>query len=240
MIRMAKAAVRALLRRFDVDLRRYSDTIRSRRADILEENGITLVLDAGANVGQYATSLRETGYAGRIVSFEPLQAAYAELEKRAASDDAWECRHMALGDSDGLAEINIAANSVSSSLLPMLPRHLKGEPASSYVGSQEVTRRRLDSLSSELVGDTDNVYLKLDVQGFEMQTLRGAAGTLEGVRATEVEMSVVPLYEGQALWHEVIAYLYSLGFELAWLERGFTDENSGRILQLDGIFVRGS
>src|SRR5947208_7206134 len=94
--------LRHALRRHGLDLRRWRPP-DERRAALLESEGIDLVLDVGANRGQYAESLRARGYSGRIVSFEPLGAAHAELAAKAAGDPLWDCLKLGLGDRDGSA-----------------------------------------------------------------------------------------------------------------------------------------
>ncbi len=102
-----------------VDLRRYPisfdpDHIRN---DLLRRLGISLVLDVGANVGQYGALIRYHGYRGRIVSFEPVRTAFAQLVSRCKdSAGAWQARYEALGEAEGTAKINIA--DTMSSLLP--------------------------------------------------------------------------------------------------------------------------
>ena len=56
----------------------------------LELHGITVVLDVGANEGQYGVQLRRSGYGGRIVSFEPGSEAHASVTACAAADEKWQ------------------------------------------------------------------------------------------------------------------------------------------------------
>src|SRR5215208_1670167 len=101
MLKQVKLAIRAMLHRFDSEVCRYSKITRFMRLRILNENNTTVVLDVGANVGQYAKEPRATGYTGRIVSFEPLSEAFAETSQHTARDSAWECKQLALGSIEG-------------------------------------------------------------------------------------------------------------------------------------------
>ncbi len=83
------------------------------------------------NIGQYAKLLREFGYSGRIVSFEPLSSAYSQLKAVSKKDPLWEIApQAAIGNQEGEIIINIAGNSYSSSALPMLDAHLESAPES--------------------------------------------------------------------------------------------------------------
>lgn len=233
--RQAKSAVRRLVRQFGFDLVRLNPTSRTR---IFREKKITLLLDVGANTGQYAQMVRANGYAGRIVSFEPLTDAFRELTRAASSDEAWQCKQIALGDMDGTAQLNVWSDSRISSLLRLSKPELEANQEWWPIGVEDVPVRRLDSLKSELLQASDAVYLKMDVQGSELPILHGAKSTLAQVRAIEAELTFAPMYEGQALIHEVLSYLYDAGFYLVWIERVYETPCSGYLLQADGIFVR--
>ena len=209
-----------------------------RRARLFAHLGVTLLLDVGANDGGYAQRARLAGYEGRIVSFEPLADAFAVLERRARDDAGWTARHLALGAEAGPAEINVAGNSSSSSLLGMGERHLESAPESRYVGVQAVEVATLAELLPELAQPRDVIYLKLDVQGYEMAVLRGAEPVLDRIAAVQAEMSLVPLYDGASGWRELVDWLEERGFRLAGLESGHDDQRTGEVLQADGIFVR--
>jgi FkbM family methyltransferase len=199
---------------------------------------IDLVVDVGANVGQYAQRIRTAGYEGRIVSFEPLSDAFETLSRNAADDPRWEVHRLALGEEDARAEINISANSWSSSLLPMRDQHLDSAPESAYIGREEVRTVPLASLWEDIASGAREPWLKLDVQGYELHVLRGAEKCLDAMRVIQAELELVPLYEGDPSWRSVLDWLQDRGFSLGGVEPGFEDPRSGRLLQFDGTFLR--
>jgi FkbM family methyltransferase len=206
---------------------------------LLAVHDINVVLDVGANTGQFARNLRDAGFKGRIVSFEPSELAHSKLLKAAKMDPQWTVAPRgAIGDHDGKVTINISRNSVSSSLLPMLATHLAAEPESCYVGTEEVELHRLDTIAADFASDHDHTFLKLDVQGFEYEVLQGAPCLLKRICGIQLELSLVPLYQGQQLFDPMLHWLQELGFELWSLVPSFVDWNTGRLLQADGIFFR--
>ncbi len=202
---------------------------------------IDLVLDIGANTGQFGSEIRYYGYTGKIVSFEPLSHAHSVLVRTIAGDHKWEAYPpCALGDRNGEAVINIAGNSQSSSLLPMLDAHRSAAPESAYEGEERVPIKTLDIVAGGYLKSARAPFLKIDTQGFEWRVLDGARETLPHIKGILVELSLVPLYEGQHLWRELIGRLEDEGFALWALRPGFIDQRQGRTLQVDGVFYRNS
>ena len=200
--------------------------------------GIDLLIDVGANTGQYALSRRASGYRGEIISFEPLSAAHAKLLVIAKDDPNWTIAdRMAVGDRSGQIELNVAGNSASSSVLPMLSAHVTAAPHSRYIGKEIVPLRRLDDvLESKVAGR--KIFLKLDVQGFESSVLNGAEHVVARTVALQLEMSLLPLYQGEILMPEMYQFLRGKGFELWDLLPGFRDPATGRLLQVDAVFTK--
>jgi FkbM family methyltransferase len=239
---MLKKTIKKLSRSLGIDLKRYNvqTSEAARMQQLLDYHKIDLVLDVGANVGQYAKSLRDLGYSGRIVSFEPLSSAYSQLKTASKKDLLWEIApQTAIGNQEGEIIINIAGNSQSSSALPMLDAHLESAPESAYSGSETVKLSRLDTIAKDYIkSETKSIFLKIDVQGLEKQVLEGATAILPLVKGIKLELSLVPLYEGQVLFKEMIDIVEKLGYELYGIEPGFTAEKTGRMLQMDGIFFK--
>jgi FkbM family methyltransferase len=234
----AVRVVQPLLRRFDVRLSRWSRSYDYQRVRYLRDLDVTAVVDVGANEGQYGNTLRADGYQGRLLSIEPQERAFRQLARLSARDPDWDCIQCGLGGEDGVATLGVSANSTSSSVLPILDSHVKAAPQSRYESAERIVLRTLDSVVGKWTERESLIGLKLDVQGFEAEVLRGAQSTLAEVAFLEVELSLIPLYEGQVLSDQMIGHLGDLGFSLANLCTGFSDPRTGRVLQFDGIFLR--
>lgn len=230
--------VRRLARRQGYDLVEYPPLTIRRRARLLANFEIDLLLDVGADTGEYVQTLRARGYMGRVVSFEPLSASFAKLRENAAGDPRWETVNVALGNRDGRAVMHVAGNMHSSSLRDMQPAHLEAAPHSAYIGTETVTIRRLDALFDQCRRDAANVFMKIDTQGYEQDVLAGAARTLPQITGLQLEMSLVELYGGQLLFPQLFELIADHGFTLMSLEPGFANDRTGQLLQVDGVFFR--
>lgn len=236
-----RAIIKSALKRLGLDVKRLlpASNFGLQVARVIVDNGYDLVFDVGANNGQFAAELREFGYAGRIVSFEPLSLAHQRLSKAAAADPAWDVAPRgALGAAAGSTIIHISGLPASSSLLTMNATHEMAAPGSAAVGSEHVDISTLDDVAPAYLDSARKVFLKIDTQGFELEILKGAAETLSLVDGMLLELSLVELYEGQPLWTDVIDWLKERGFDLVGLNQGFMDPVSFRTLQVDGIFQR--
>jgi FkbM family methyltransferase len=231
----AKTQIRKAVRRMGYDLVPLAAGVVEVQRRILADIGA--VIDVGANVGQYGERLRDIGYSGRIVSFEPSGAAFDILAAKVARDDKWIARQCALGAETGEATLNVSANSVSSSLLTVGDTHLRAAPSSRTTSTEIVS---VSTLDDELRNVDGPLYLKLDIQGFELPALRGAVKVLDTCEAVQCELSFDALYEGQSAWLEVCELLQSRGFVVRYIEPGYEDSNTRFMLQADVIMTRRS
>jgi len=202
----------------------------------LEHFKINLVLDIGANIGQYGEMLYNEGYQGEVISFEPINSCHEILQKKAKSNPKWKVAEpMAIGENDYETEINISKNLVSSSILKINDKHIQGAPNSAISQKQTIKVKKLDSIEFDF---SKNIFLKIDTQGFEKNVLNGAKESLKKIHLVSVEISLVELYENAGSWLEIIDFMDKSGFYLYGLETAFVDNNTGQVLQIDGIFAR--
>lgn len=209
-----------------------------RRLMLMQHYNIDKVFDVGANIGQYALSLLNNDFNGDILSFEPLNEVYKRLVAKSEKYDNWKTYNYALGSETTRKEINVSAHSDSSSLLPMLPVHLEMRPSSKYIGKQLIEVFKLDDIFDEITNPKDHTFLKIDAQGYEFRILEGAKESLNIIKGIQLELSIVPMYEGEHTICDMIRYLNDLGFELMSIEPGATDGKTGRMFQVDGIFFK--
>lgn len=228
--------------KFGVLVRKYNAGTSEdlRRIKLLQHYSIDLVFDIGANTGQYAKGIIDAGYTGKIVSFEPLSSVHKQIADSSKAYSNWTVENRcAIGSKEEEIEINISANSVSSTLLNMLDSHYQGAPESKIIGKEKVTVYPLDVIGKKHADAAKRIFIKIDVQGFEQEVLKGAMSIISQAKGIEMEISIVPLYEGQTwLLPEVLAFMKQNGFELKSIAPAFTDNTTGVMLQCNGIFFR--
>lgn len=230
-----------LLHPFGLNIERYfgKELALKRLVQLAKENEIDLLLDVGANTGQFSFKMIEAGFNKSVVSFEPLSSAYPVLEKNAEKYNNWKVfERCAIGDFDGEIQINISLNSHSSSILQVNKEHTDAAPSAVFFDKETVVIKKLDSISAEF-NSFHNILLKIDTQGFEKNVIAGAEELIEKkVKIIQLEMSLLPLYEGVMPFEEMIKYLSKLNFKPIFYSPGYMDRTTEQIQQIEGYFIK--
>jgi FkbM family methyltransferase len=228
----------SLAARFGLHVSRMSQHPKAKMLG-LANRPLGLILDVGANQGQFARDMRGRFGAAQIVSFEPLPGPFALLEDWARRDGNAAAINAALGRENGVMPMQLHVDhTTSSSLLATSPHEEMLYPQTRNQRVVDVAVRRLDDVLAELGREipADSI-LKLDVQGFEEEVLAGAPETLAAVGALLTEVLVDPLYEGQADFYRLCEIARGAGLRYA----GNYDQviaDDGRVVYLDALFTR--
>jgi FkbM family methyltransferase len=195
------------------------------------------IIDVGANIGQFAVAATRMFPEASVHSFEPDSRSLEKLRRNVAGRNVT-VYPVAVGAVDGELSLHVNSHSHSSSLLSLSANHTAAFPDARELGAIPVQVKALDGALSgvELKGP---VLLKLDVQGFESEALKGATELLRNrIQHVLIEVSFKPMYEGEVTFRGILDLLESRGFAfvrpLGWLQDPVTDE----IVQMDGLFER--
>jgi FkbM family methyltransferase len=201
---------------------------------------IQIVLDVGANRGQYHDFLREdVGFQGQIISFEPVSKYINLLRSRLSTDAQWSVHGFALGSESGEAEINVTQSPGLNSFLAARSDIVQNYwNENSIIGVEKVQIRTLDDVLTEAGIDcaTTGVYLKLDTQGFDLQVIKGASRSLKSIRALQTEASIRPIYKEMPTYTETISTMNENSFDLSGMFPVSHDKNL-RLIELDFLFL---
>jgi FkbM family methyltransferase len=219
----------------------FEDLQRVQLPALFEMYGVNCVIDVGAHEGEYAMRLRDGGYSGRVVSFEPVPRAYERLARRAADDPDWTVHQLALGREDGTTTINAVPGTLSSLRQPTqfgarrYRRLRKAEPVA-------VDVRRLDHL---LDGILDGVprprpFLKLDTQGYDLDVFAGAGDAVDRFVGMQSELALMEIYKGMPRLPDALAMYEAAGFEIAAMYPVSRQTKTARVLEYDCVMVRGT
>ncbi|MCW3096079.1 MAG: methyltransferase FkbM family [Chthonomonadaceae bacterium] len=221
-------------RRYDVDL--SLDTYLWMH---IEHYDINCVLDVGGRFGDYGFLLRENGYKGEIISFEPVEANFRQLQQRCSADPAWHAYHLALGSESGSAEINVSRSTNYSSFLAPSAYGFEHDAGICVDRTEVVPVKRLDEIVDEVTRHIaePRIYLKMDTQGFDLSVLRGAKGCLDKVLALQSELSMKALYEQMPDWTTALAEFNAAGYEVSAFFTVCRDSKM-RLSEMDCVMVR--
>lgn len=203
----------------------------------LDSRNTDIVIDVGANVGDYGDQLRRWGYRGAIVSIEPASGPYAALNQRINGDPAWQSLKVAAGSETGEAQINLSDDSRFNSILALTDLAENFDPHSRVVGTETVPVETLDNLLRNK--PFSRGFLKIDTQGFEKQCLEGAKETLARCEGVQLELPVGHLYGGVWSFREALDYMDGLGFVLAQnVPTNTFSHDRASVIEFDCVFRR--
>ena len=191
------------------------------------------VIDAGANIGQFARAAAETFPLAHIIAFEPLPDVAETLRANLCDTRRVEVRSEALGPSDGTIALRRNRYSPASSVLCLRPDAAEAFDLAEQ-GELEVPLARLDTAMRGEALEAP-VLLKLDLQGYELEALRGAAETLARTQHVLLEIGLQQMYEDEPTFEDVYAFLTTAGFRFVCPVSILRDDR-GRISQMDALF----
>ena len=195
-----------------------------------------MIVDIGANRGQFALVARHYFPKARIISFEPLPIPALKYSNIFMADERAEINTVGIGPIRKIESIHISASDDSSSFLSITVMQRKMFPGTEEIGTMDVQIAPLsDFLNADKIEQP--AMLKLDVQGYELEALKGCQKLLKCFDWIYVECSFIELYENQSLAHDVIAWLQQFGFRVMGIYNIYYD-NAGKSIQADIMFTK--
>ena len=173
-------------------------------ADIVKKYDMKIsgVIHIGGHYGEEVGSYVEQGI-NDIVLFEPLKENFEILKKNVSNFDAnIEGHRVALGNSNGNITMNLSSNGLESSSILKPKLHLELYPDITFDNTEEVEIKKLDDYNY-----SNYNFMNMDVQGYELEVLKGAKDTLNHIDYVYCEVNRDEIYEGNAYIEDIDQYL---------------------------------
>ena len=184
--------------------------------NVIQHYNIDLILDIGANRGQFALTLRKEGYQGEIHSFEPVRDTFIHLQHTSETDKDWNCHQLAMSSSHGVAEINVSEVSELSSFLDLnkfgKSRFYDGQIKSETVQMETIDRYIIKNIKNY---HERKILLKMDTQGHDLEVFNGSINSLESIKCILSEISMLPIYSKMPNYTESLDLFKKHGFSIS-------------------------
>lgn len=237
-----KRMMRAALNRLGFDLVRLRNShndLTTHLANVLRSRKIDCIFDVGANAGQYGLFLRELGYKGSIISFEPVKSVFEVLKRHCERDDKWLCFNYALGDKNEEKILNVYKSTVFSSFLTANEYSKNIWHSLEDVTPETVKVFRLDDVWDELTAKLgcENYMLKLDTQGFDRFVFDGVRDHLDKIAVLQSELSLIPVYDGMPQAYAVLNEFHKHDFQISGMYP-INRDRSLAVIEYDCVMVK--
>lgn len=227
--------IRRYLHKIGLDIHRYDK--RSSKFDYIKEIQIKTVLDIGANVGQFASEIRNILPDAKILSFEPIKDCFDKLNIKMQNDDKFYSFNYALGEEEREVEINKNEYLPSSSILTMSKNHTDLFPHTQKTTKEKILIKKMDEII-ELKDLEKEILIKIDAQGFEDKIIKGGINIIKNSKAMLVETSFIELYKNQPLFDDIYKQLTEIGFTYKGGIQEKTNKKTGEIISEDSLFIQ--
>jgi FkbM family methyltransferase len=240
-INFFKALIKDSLRRFGLDLSIYrpsSDAFLVKKELLKKCVHPLTIFDIGANEGEITDRYSKMFPTATIYSFEPVPEVFTILERKFHENPQIIVNQLAVSDAVGTADFYLHGYEASgwNSMLPKLPGSIVPE---------DVSAVKVPTITIDGFCDRHNIntidLLKLDIQGGELRALKGALNMLQKgvIKLIYSEILFCDLYEGQAMFQDIAAYLHDFGYRTYGLYNLYSP-NDGALRWGDAIFFRPS
>lgn len=193
------------------------------------------ILDVGGAIGNTARLYAQSFPKSKVWVFEPMHETYSKLQAATSSFPNISLVNKAVGSTLGKSVINRANRITSSSILNIRSEKNSAVFADTLIkkGEEEI---EITTLDSTIPKDAKISILKIDVQGYELEVLKGAKETLMRTNIITLELNNHDNYQNAPKYYEIDEYLRKSNFTVYDLFPSLKD--NGRLKEWDAIYVR--
>jgi FkbM family methyltransferase len=239
---MKKEMIKRILQLIGLEIKliKNGGGIQGHLKAVLEKYRIDLVIDVGANRGQFSQMLRDTGYKGDILSFEPVSSSFEILNRISKKDSKWKSIKLGLGDKTEQNNINVFDSTHFSSLLN--PSNF-GKEVFRQIESSRQEIIQIDTLDNILLQEgllgNRRIFLKMDTQGYDLNVFKGAKKSLNNIVGLLSEISFIPIYNNMPPYRQALEEFERNDFAVSGLFPVVRNTDLS-IIEMDCVMVKRS